>query len=333
MKNPTRRELLELAAAAAALPLLPEAAQAQPAPPGHTLKWFPGFQSKRLKTSGAEINLVHAGSGPPLLLMHGAPQTHVSMRLIAPELARDYTVVVPDLRGYGDSSKPPDGDNHANYSKRAMALDQVEVMKSFGFDKFAVVGHDRGGRVGHRMALDHADKVTKLAVLDIVPTHYLYTHVTIQFVQAYFHWFNYLRPAPAPENQITEDLEQLAPRMTSEAELEYLRVRRDPANVHGMCEDYRAGASIDLDHDRADLDRKIQCPVLALWGAKAPMGRLYDVLSVWKERALTVTGRSLPTGHNLQEEAPALVAGELRAFLSGKHSPLAKVRRGRFSRR
>ncbi len=142
------------------------------------LRFFPGFKSARVKTSGAEINLVHAGSGPPLLLMHGAPQTHVSMRHLAADLSKDYTVIVPDLRGYGDSSKPPDGENHVNYSKRAMALDQVEVMKSFGFDKFAVVGHDRGGRVGHRMALDHADKVTRLCVLDIIPTHYLYTHVT-----------------------------------------------------------------------------------------------------------------------------------------------------------
>jgi haloacetate dehalogenase len=330
----TRREILKQMSAVVAATALPAAADARAVQPGaETSPFFPGFRRISVTTAGAAINGVVGGSGPPLLLLHGAPQSHIVWRLVAPELARDHTLVVTDLRGYGDSSKPPDGERHANYSKRAMAQDQIEVMRQLGFDRFAVVGHDRGGRVGHRMALDHADRVTHLAVLDIVPTYYLYTHVTLEFVQAYFHWFNYLRPAPAPENQITEDLERLAPRMTSEAELEYLRVRRDPANVHGMCEDYRAGASIDLDHDRADLDRKIQCPVLALWGAKAPMGRLYDVLSVWKERALTVTGRSLPTGHNLQEEAPALVAGELRAFLSGKHSPLAKVRRGRFSRR
>jgi haloacetate dehalogenase len=315
MKNPTRRELLELAAAAAALPLLPEAAQAQPAPPGHTLKWFPGFQSKRLKTSGAEIKLVHAGSGPPLLLMHGAPQTHVSMRLIAPELAKDYTVVVPDLRGYGDSSKPPDGDNHANYSKRAMALDQVEVMKSFGFDKFAVVGHDRGGRVGHRMALDHADKVTKLAVLDIVPTHYLYTHVTIQFVQAYFHWFNYLRAAPGPENDLKAQRDAQKARAANEIQIEYLRTSSDPANIHAMCEDYRAGASIDLEHDEADLARKVQCPLLTLWGLKGPMGRIFDVLSIWKTKGVNVTGKGLGGGHDLQEDVPQEVLAELRPFL------------------
>jgi haloacetate dehalogenase len=241
--------------------------------------------------------------------------------------------VVTDLRGYGDSSKPPDGENHANYSKRAMALDQVEVMRELGFEKFAVIGHDRGGRVGHRMALDHADRVTRLAVLDIVPTYYLYTHVNLQFVQAYFHWFNYLRAAPAPENQLKEDIERQAARMTSDVDQEYLRVRRDPANIHGMCEDYRAAASIDLDHDKADLDKKIECPLLALWGAKAPMGRLYDVLSIWRERAANVTGRSLPTGHNLQEDAPPLVLAEIQAFLKGMTSPTAKVRRGRFSQR
>src|SRR4026207_1569054 len=168
MKNPTRREVLEMAAGIAALPVIAEASQA-PAAPANTLRYFPGFSAKRVKTSGAEINLVHAGSGPPLLLLHGAPQTHVSMRLIAPELAKDYTVVVADPRGYGGRRPRPDGENHANYSKRAMALDHVEVMKSFGFDKFAVVGHDRGGRVGHRMALDHPDKTTPLAVAGPAP--------------------------------------------------------------------------------------------------------------------------------------------------------------------
>jgi haloacetate dehalogenase len=272
-----------------------------------------------------------AGQGPPLLLLHGAPQSMMSWRLAAPDLAKDFTIVVTDLRGYGDSSKPPDGENHANYSKRAMALDQVEVMKQLGFEQFAVAGHDRGGRVGHRMALDHPDRVTKLAVLDIVPTYYLYTHVTIEFVQAYFHWFNYLRAAPGPENQLKEEIERMAEKMTSDVQQEYLRVRRDPAGIHAMCEDYRAGASIDLQHDKTDLEKKMQCPLLALWGAKAPMGRLYDVLAIWKDRAHTVNGRSLPTGHNLQEDAPELVAAELRAFFKGQGSPSAKLRRGRFS--
>src|SRR5688572_31982541 len=172
MKILSRREMLHIAAGSAALTALQRSAAAQTAAgPGATLRFFPGFKSARVKTSGAEINLVHAGSGPPLLLMHGAPQTHVSMRLLAADLVKDYTVIVPDLRGYGESSKPPDGGNHANYSKRAMARDQVEVMKSCGFDKFAVVGHDRGGRVGHRMALGQAAKLTKVRGLDVVPTH------------------------------------------------------------------------------------------------------------------------------------------------------------------
>jgi haloacetate dehalogenase len=306
-------------------------ASAQPSGGTPSLRFFPGFKPITIQTSGATINGAMAGQGPPLLLLHGAPQSMISWRLAAPELAKDFTVVVTDLRGYGDSSKPADGENHANYSKRAMALDQVEVMQQLGFEKFAVAGHDRGGRVGHRLALDHRDRVSKLAVLDIVPTYYLYTHVTIEFVQAYFHWFNYLRAAPGPENQLKEEIERMAEKMTSDVQQEYLRIRRDPANIHGMCEDYRAGASIDLQDDKADLDKKIACPLLALWGAKAPMGRLYDVLAIWKERAAMVTGRSLPTGHNLQEDAPELVVAELRAFLRGQGSPSAKLRRGRFS--
>lgn len=308
--------MLRLAASVAALPATAGWAGASQAPAaGSPLRFFPGFKAARVKTSGAEINLVHAGSGPPILLMHGAPQTHVSMRLLAADLVKDHTVVVPDLRGYGESSKPPDGENHANYSKRAMALDQVEVMKSFGFDKFAVVGHDRGGRVGHRMALDHSDKVTKLCVLDIVPTYYLYTHVTIEFIQAYFHWFNYVRAAPAPENDLLKQYEAQKARATSEIQIEYLRTSSDPANIHAMCEDYRAGASIDLKHDEADIAKKIACAVLTLWGLKGPMGRIYDVLAIWKERGTSVSGKGLPGGHNLQEDVPADVLAELRPFL------------------
>jgi len=309
MKHLTRREVLEFAIAAAALPVTVRGQAAD------TLRFFPGFKSKRVKTSGAEINLVHAGSGPPLLLMHGAPQTHVSMRLIAPELARDYTVIVPDLRGYGDSSKPADGENHANYSKRAMALDMVEVMQSFGFDKFAVVGHDRGGRVGHRMALDHPGKVTRLAVLDIVPTYYLYTHVDIRFIQAYFHWFNYVRAAPGPENDLKTQYDAQRARGGNEVQIEYLRTSSTPENIHAMCEDYRAGASIDLQHDAADLGSKIRCPLHVLWAQDGAMDRLYDVLAIWRERARNVTGKGMPGGHNMQEGAPVEVLAELRAFL------------------
>jgi len=327
MTSMNRREALKqagvVAAAAVATPVAqafatspaPASAQTAAAAPGSTLHFFPGFQSSRVKTYGAEINVVHGGSGPPILLLHGAPQSHISWRLVAPELAKTNTVIVPDLRGYGDSSKPPDGESHANYSKRAMALDQVEVMKHFGFDTFPVVGHDRGGRVGHRLALDHADKVTRLAVLDIVPTYYLYTHVTEGFIQAYFHWFNNVRAAPAPEEQLKAQYEAQRARATTDVQIEYLRVNSDPANIHGMCEDYRASASIDLKHDEADLAKKIACPLLTLWGLKGPMGRLYDVMAIWKERGTTVTGKGLAAGHNLQEEAPAEVLAELRAFL------------------
>ena len=330
MTSMNRREALKQAAAVAAAamacpaagaartlpsPQAPGPTQAPGQAPGSTLRFFPGFTSARVTTSGAEINVVHGGSGPPVLLLHGAPQSHISWRLVAPELAKTHTVIVPDLRGYGDSSKPPDGDNHINYSKRAMALDQVEVMKHFGFDKFPVVGHDRGGRVGHRLALDHADKVTRLAVLDIVPTYYLYTHVTEGFIQAYFHWFNNVRAAPAPENDLKASYDAARARATTDVQIEYLRVNSDPANIHGMCEDYRASASIDLKHDEADLAKKIACPLLTLWGVKGPMGRLYDVMAIWKERGTTVTGKGLAAGHNLQEDAPAEVLAELRAFL------------------
>ena len=285
-----------------------------------TTRFFPaGFKSMRVQTSGATINLVTGGEGPPLLLIHGAPFSHVAWRLVAPELAKRYTIVAPDLRGYGDSSKPPDGDNHVNYSKRAMALDQVEVMKHFGFNSFPVVGHDRGGRVAHRLALDHPEKVTRVAVLDIVPTHYLYTHVTLGFVQAYPHWFNYLQPAPGPENQLQTTNDAAAARATTDVQKEYSRIQRDPANIHGMCEDYRAAASVDLDYDKADLEKKkkIQCPFLTLWAERGAMGRLYDVMTIWKEYASKVSGKGLPGGHNLQEDSPNEVLAELIPFLKG----------------
>ena len=220
-----------------------------------------------------------------MLLLHGAPLTLYTWRDVAPQLAENFTVIASDLRGYGDSSKPQGLPDHSNYSKRAMAQDQVDVMRHFGFDRFAVVGQDRGGRVAHRMALDHADKVTKAVLIDIVPTYYLYTHVNIDFVQAYFHWFNYLRPAPAPENELLAQRAAQAGREQSPAQAEYQRANGTAEGVHGMCEDYRAGASIDLAHDAADLDDKIRCPLHVLWAENGAMDRLYDVLAIWRERA------------------------------------------------
>jgi haloacetate dehalogenase len=284
---------------------------------GGTPPLFPGFKAATVQTSGATINVVTAGSGPPLLLLHGAPQTHAIWHRVAPELTRDYTVVAADLRGYGDSSKPDGGANHVNYSKRAMALDQVEVMTHFGFDRFAVVGHDRGARVTHRLTLDHPKAVSRAAVLDIVPTHYLLTHVNREVATAYYHWFFLIRPEPFPETMINNSLETYIGRGRGEAEAEFLRAFRNPATVHSMCEDYRAGASIDLEHDEVDIKagRKVACPLLVLWGAKGNVGRLFDPLAVWRERASDVRGRAMPTGHNIQLEAPTETLTELRAFL------------------
>jgi len=311
-----RRDLLRSAAGVAAAAAIGNLSSAQAQQDAGASRFFPGFKTFKVQTSGATINGVIGGQGPPLLLLHGAPQSHISWRLITPELAKSYTVIATDLRGYGDSSKPPDGENHSNYSKRAMAQDQVEVMQHFGFERFPVVGHDRGGRVAQRMALDHPQRVTKLAVLDIVPTYYLYTHVTLGFIQAYFHWFQNVRPAPIPEDAIKAQYEGRRP-PANDVQAEYFRVSSDPANIHGMCEDYRAAASIDLDHDKADLDKKIACPLLTLWAQTGAMGRMYDVLSIWKERGTNVTGKGLPGGHNLQESSPAEVLAELQPFLRG----------------
>jgi haloacetate dehalogenase len=281
---------------------------------------FPaGFRNERIKTSGAEINAVIGGSGPPVLMFHGAPQSLITWRMIAPDLAKDYTLVLCDLRGYGDSSKPAGGGDHSDYSKRPMALDGVEVMKHLGYNQFRMVGHDRGGRVGRRMALDHPEAVTKLAVLDIVPAHYLYSHVTIEFVQAYFHWFNYLRPAPGPENELKASGDAQAARATDEVQLEYARHTTDPAMIHAMCEDYRASASLDLKNDAADIKagKKIKCPLLVLWAATGSMGKLYDVLNIWKDEGVNVTGKGLPGNHSLQESAPKETLAELQNFLRG----------------
>jgi haloacetate dehalogenase len=323
----TRRDLLRQSSAAAAAgiaarldlaaqrqtqsPVAPETASAG----ADTARFFPGFKPFQVQTSGATINGVVGGAGPPILLLHGAPQSHVSWRLVAPKLAATRTVVVPDLRGYGDSSKPADTPDHSNYSKRAMALDQIEVMKHFGFERFPVIGQDRGGRVTHRLVLDHPQAVTHAAVLDIVPAHYLYTHVTLPFVQAYFHWFNYLRPAPGPENELKATNDQQLARATSDIQREYLRTMTNPATIHAMCEDYRASASIDLKHDEADLKKKISCPLLVLWAERGSMGQLYDVLGIWKGRGKKVFGKPLPGGHNLQDDLPDMVFAEIQALL------------------
>lgn len=289
------------------------------------MRLFNGFKRTRIATTGATINLVHGGQGPPVLLLHGYPQTHVMWHKVAPRLAQEFAVVIADLRGYGDSSKPAGDGDHLTYSKRAMAQDQVEVMAHLGFDKFAVVGHDRGGRVAHRMALDHSDRITKIAVLDIVPTYKLYDDVSRAFATAYYHWFFLIQPSPYPETLIGNSVEfhlrqflgRAAPEaITEDAFAEYLRCFRDPAVIHASCEDYRAAASIDLVHDAADLHRKITCPVLALWAEKGAMHRMFDVVATWRERASSVSGKALPSGHYLAEEAPEETYTELERFLT-----------------
>ena len=296
-------------------------------------KFFMGFQRELIKTSGATINVVHGGHGPPLLLLHGIPETHVLWRKVAPALAQNFTLVIADLRGYGDSSKPPGGGDHFAYSKRAMALDQVEVMQHLGFQRFAVVGHDRGGRVAHRMALDHADRLTKLVILDIVPTYKCYVTVTKEFATTFFHWFLLVQPPPFPETMLENSAELFLKTMLfrlggeqpgqgipqwvdRSAYNDYLRCFRDPAAIRALCEDYRAAASIDLAHDAADLHKKVRCPFLVLWSEKGPFHRMYDVLETWRERATDVSGKALAAGHFLPEQIPDQLTGEIKPFLT-----------------
>ncbi len=295
---------------------------------------FEGFESRRIAAGETEINCRIGGSGPPLLLLHGYPQTHVMWHLVAPELAERFTVVAADLRGYGDSGKPADLPDHAAYSKRAMAQDQVAVMTGLGYSRFAVAGHDRGARVTHRMALDHPERVERAVVMDICPTLDMYERADMAFAMGYYHWFFLVQPYDLPERLIGADPDfylefktgglglgpgggsgAAASRFDPEALEEYKRCFRDPAAIHASCEDYRAAAGIDLEHDRADLARQVACPLLVLWGARGLVGRTYDVLALWRERAGDVTGRAIDCGHYLAEEAPADTLAALNAFL------------------
>ncbi len=288
--------------------------------------FFPGFERAQIKVSNASINLVHGGRGPAVLLLHGYPQTHCIWHRIAPRLAEKYTVVAADMRGYGDSSKPAGLPDHSNYSKRAMALDQVEIMQQLGHGEFYLVGHDRGARVAHRLALDHPQRVKKLAVLDICPTRTMYARTDRDFAKAYFHWFLLIQPAPFPETLIGADpgffmKYQMGRRhaglqvFTAEALAEYERCFSDPACIHATCEDYRAAESIDLEHDSADAATAIECPVLALWGKHGVIEQQFDCLADWRALACDVRGRALDCGHYLPEERPEEVARELEAFL------------------
>ena len=287
---------------------------------------FEGFEQRRIAVGETEINLRIGGAGPALLLLHGYPQTHVMWHKIAPRLAERFTVVCTDLRGYGDSGKPESGPDHAGYAKRAMAQDQAEVMTALGYERFSVVGHDRGARVTHRLLLDHGLRVDKAAVLDIAPTLDMYELTDRAFAEAYYHWFFLIQPFDLPERLLGADPDYYVEKkigawskvegcFTVEALAEYKRCFRDPATIHATCEDYRAAATIDLDHDRADRDRKIAPPLLVLWGQRGVIERSYDVMKLWGERAEEVSGRSLPCGHFLAEEVPEETLEALLAFL------------------
>ena len=286
-----------------------------------------GFAHRMVDVGETTVALSMSGDGPPLLLLHGYPQTRSCWHRIAPALARRFTVVAPDLRGYGQSSKPPGGEDHAAYSKRAMASDVVAAMAALGFPRFAVAGHDRGGRVVHRMALDHPAAVERAAVLDIVPTRTLFANTDQAFATAYYHWFFLIQPDGLPEAMIGRDPEWFlretirrwsgrAEPVAEEAVREYARWFRDPAAIHGSCEDYRAAAGIDLVHDAEDPGVRIACPLLVLWGEHGAMHRLYDVLDTWRPMADDVRGRPLPAGHFLPEECPEETLAALEEFFA-----------------
>jgi haloacetate dehalogenase len=287
---------------------------------------FPGFETRRVATPGADIHCVVGGAGPPLLLLHGFPQTHAMWHRIAPTLAASFTVVCADLRGYGDSSKPPGGDDHAGYAKRAMAADMVEVMRALGHERFALVGHDRGGRVAHRLVRDHPQSVSRLAVLDICPTASMYAQTGFEFARAYYHWFFLIQPFDLPERLIGGDPRYYLHRKMAgwgssglgifdpRALAEYERCFT-PDAVHAMCEDYRAAASIDLEHDRGDAAR-VDCPLLVLWGDKGVVHRLFDPLAEWRAVAGDVRGHPMAAGHYIAEESPRDTLEALQAFLA-----------------
>jgi haloacetate dehalogenase len=284
---------------------------------------FEGFDLTTIDTGEATIRVRHGGSGPPLLLLHGHPQTHVMWHRVAPRLAEEFTVVAADLRGYGESSKPPTTPDHEPYSKRAMARDQVEVMRQLGFERFGLAGHDRGGRCAYRLALDHPERVSKLAVLDIVPTAEMWRRADMRFGLVNWHWFFLAQPAPLPERLLERNPDAYyfrsgRERFDPEALADYLRCARRPETIHAMCEDYRAGATFDYEADEADLaaGRKIECPLLVLWAGRDELEEWWDVLEIWRAWADDVRGRPLDCGHYLAEEAPDETYAELRAFFA-----------------
>ena len=296
---------------------------------------FPGFTAQDFAVNGTMIHAVHGGNraGRPLLLLHGHPQTHAMWHLVAPALAHEYYVVAADLRGYGDSAKVQGNADHSNYSKRVMARDQVEVMRTLGFDKFLLCAHDRGARVAHRLCVDHPDAVLKAVFLDIAPTLAMYEQTTMEFARAYWHWFFLIQPHPFPETVLGADPEHFITKHMSrgpkgralfapEAFAEYLRCAKLAGTIHAFCEDYRAAASIDLEHDRADRAlwsqgrSRVKCPLRVFWGAEGTIERCFKPLDEWRKAAETVGGQAFPCGHYIAEEVPARLLGELHAFFA-----------------
>jgi haloacetate dehalogenase len=291
---------------------------------------FESFTRTEIKTSGARIVTVHGGNGPPLLLMHGNPFSHLSWHKFAPRLAEEFTVVATDLRGYGDSEKVSGGPDHSNYSFRAMAQDQIEVMAALGHERFYAAGHDRGARVLHRTCLDHPRKVAQAAILDIIPQHYLLNNVTRAWATFSWHWFFMIQPYDFPEHLMSADPDYFIEKKLAKtaqglsffdprALAEYKRYFRNPATVHAMCEDYRATHGVDLEMDTKDFEagRKIACPVLLLWGATGGVGRNHHAEQIWRRYASDIRGaKALPCGHYLSEEAPEETYRELRDFFA-----------------
>ena len=276
---------------------------------------FENFSKQIITVDGIDIFCRVGGEGPPLLLLHGYPQTHVMWHKVVPELSKHFTCVCADLRGYGASGKPQTTADHAPYSKRAMAADMVGVMKALGHDQFKVLAHDRGARVAHRIAMDWPERVERMVILDIAPTREMYAGTTDAFARTYWHWFFLIQPSPLPEEAILANPEAFVRRkcgswgsggeaLSEDAMQAYLDGFSDPATIHAACEDYRAAATIDIEHDDADGDRKVECPMLILWGEKGAIEAHFDCLALWRLRASHVTGGTIPCGHYLAEERP-----------------------------
>jgi haloacetate dehalogenase len=332
VESPRRRQLIaggfavaaalglsfaETTASATAANLSAETGQLSAAAQQANATLFPGFQQQFIKTSGAVINTLVGGEGPPLLLLHGHPATHVEWHRVAGQLAKKFTVVMTDLRGYGDSSKPDGGDNHINYAKRVMGLDQIEVMTALGFQRFQAVGHDRGARVLHAMMLHYPAAIERAVTLDIAPADRMYAHTDEAFATLYFWWFFHIQDAPLPEVMIGAvpeqylrahlDVQSKTPgAVTPEAFAEYFRCYNDPACIHAVCEDYRATVTVDREDIQGSKD-KAKPPLLALWGGKGTVGKTFNVLDLWREEVENVTGYALPSGHLIPEEVPGPV--------------------------